>query len=80
MDSSIPPEFGKTGCVEIAAGRTNPAAHNYGWFAAKSAFEYAASQSSLAAATSADWWLDVETANSWSTDTAMNVVDIQGPH
>ena len=53
-------------------------AYNYGWFAAKAAFEYAASQSSLAATTSAEWWLDVETANSWSTDTALNVVDIQG--
>jgi hypothetical protein len=53
-------------------------AYNYGWFAAKSAFEYAGSQASLAAATNADWWLDVETANSWSTDTALNVVDIQG--
>jgi hypothetical protein len=24
------------------------------------------------------WWLDVETANSWQTDTAMNVADLEG--
>ena len=24
------------------------------------------------------WWLDVETANSWQTDTTMNVADLQG--
>jgi hypothetical protein len=53
-------------------------AYNYGWFAAEAAFEFAASQSNLAAATNADWWLDVETANSWSSDAALNVVDIQG--
>jgi hypothetical protein len=53
-------------------------AYNYGYFAAAGAFDYAASQSSIAAATSADWWLDVETANSWSTDTSLNMADIRG--
>ena len=27
---------------------------------------------------SALWWLDVETANSWSSDTTLNVEDVQG--
>lgn len=53
-------------------------AYNYGFHAAGSAMEYAASQTSDAAATGAAWWLDVETANSWSTDQSLNVVDIQG--
>jgi hypothetical protein len=29
-------------------------------------------------AASTEWWLDVETANSWSDDPALNVVDLQG--
>ena len=24
------------------------------------------------------WWLDVETANTWQTDTTMNAADLQG--
>lgn len=53
-------------------------AYNYGYHAARNAFEHATSQSSASAATTAAWWLDVETANSWSTDQSLNVRDIQG--
>jgi len=60
--------------------RTNEAgcAYNYGFHAARDAFEYASLQSSVSAATTAAWWLDVETMNSWSTDHSLNVRDIQG--
>ena len=54
-------------------------AFNYGFHAARVAFEYASLQSSVSAATTAVWWLDVETTNSWSnTDHSLNVRDIQG--
>lgn len=61
-------------------GTTNETgcAYNYGFHAAMDAFEYASLQSSVSAATTAVWWLDVETTNSWSTDHSLNVRDIQG--
>jgi hypothetical protein len=53
-------------------------AYDYGWNAAQDSFSRAAAISSSAAHT-APWWLDVETANSWSsTDLATNRADLQG--
>ena len=49
-------------------------AYNYGWNAASHAVAYAASQG----ANATSWWLDVETANTWSTNLAANRADIQG--
>ena len=49
-------------------------AYNYGWNAARHAFTYATSQHAVATI----WWLDIETANTWSTDLAANNADIQG--
>lgn len=51
-------------------------AYNYGWNAAQHALSYATTQSSAAA--TAAWWLDIETGNTWSTNTAVNNADIQG--
>lgn len=51
-------------------------AYNYGWNAADHAFAYAAAQTGHAS--SAVWWLDVETANTWSSDVTVNNADIQG--
>lgn len=51
-------------------------AYNYGWNAASHAFTYVAAQTG--AATGARWWLDIETANTWSTTVALNNADIQG--
>ncbi len=51
-------------------------AFNYGYNAAAHAFAYALRQTGAAARHS--WWLDVETTNSWSADTALNVADILG--
>jgi hypothetical protein len=54
-------------------------AYDYGWNAAQDSFNKAASASSLSAASTAPWWLDVETANSWSsTDLSTNRSDLQG--
>ena len=52
-------------------------AYNYGWNTAAHAFAYASSQAGASAATSHGWWLDVETANSWSADTSLNTVTIK---
>jgi hypothetical protein len=49
-------------------------AYNYGYQMALAAHTYAASQ----AASSSTWWLDVETANSWTRDTAENTSALQG--
>ena len=47
-------------------------AHNYGWNAADYAYRAALPY------TASVWWLDIETANSWSGQTAINVATIQG--
>ncbi len=49
-------------------------AYNYGYNAAASSFAYATQQG----ATSNLWWLDIETANSWSSKTAVNDATVQG--
>jgi len=51
-------------------------AYNYGWNAADHAFTYAIAQTG--AASSGAWWLDIETANTWSTNVSVNDADIAG--
>jgi hypothetical protein len=57
-------------------------AYDYGWNAAKHSWETAVQAyatlglSGSPAAT--HWWLDVETSNSWRTNTALNVAALQG--
>jgi hypothetical protein len=53
-------------------------AYDYGWYAAQDSFSRAAASAGNTAASAAPWWLDVETANSWSTDTSTNSADLQG--
>lgn len=48
-------------------------AYNYGYNAAQEAETYARSIASVSS-----WWLDVETANYWSSNTALNAQVIQG--
>jgi hypothetical protein len=50
----------------------------FGWSAAQDAFARATEVVGSDTAAAAEWWLDVETANSWSDDTMLNVVDLQG--
>lgn len=61
--------------------------YDYGWEAAADSYQNAVEAyiqlgESSAGATQTpqpnDWWLDVETANSWETNTANNVADLQG--
>jgi hypothetical protein len=71
-----------------AAGSTSPqpcdgswsagCAFDYGWLAAQDSFSMAVAVAGPSAARSAPWWLDVETANSWSTDPSTNRRDLQG--
>jgi hypothetical protein len=52
-------------------------AYDYGWSAAEDAYARARSLAGDTAALS-PWWLDVEAANSWSSDTTANTADLQG--
>src|SRR4051794_31345170 len=53
-------------------------AYDYGWNAAADAFKRAVAVAGTPKAQVAPWWLDVEAANSWTTDTVANRADIQG--
>ena len=51
-------------------------AYNYGYNAAEAAYTYATDLSP--AVTSSSWWLDIETSNSWSSNTSLNQYTISG--
>lgn len=64
-------------CPASDATSTAPTAcegYNYGYNAAKDAYNYAQS----AKVSSRLWWLDIEEANSWSPDVVVNDATIQG--
>ena len=64
-------------CPTQGASGAEPTAcegYNYGFNAAKDAYAYAKDH----AVTSALWWIDIEEANSWSPNTAVNDATIQG--
>lgn len=71
-DSSTSPYY--TQALATCNGDVFCAAYQYGYSAAQDAFAYASSQG----VTSAKWWLDVETANTWSGDVAQNQRSLQG--
>jgi hypothetical protein len=52
-------------------------AYDYGWLAAQDAYARARSVAGDGANLS-PWWLDVETANSWSDDHVSNAADLEG--
>jgi hypothetical protein len=58
------------------AGDNNCLAYNYGYNAAQDALNYATAQG----ARSSTWWLDVETSNSWNSDTTQNRNSLQGSY
>jgi hypothetical protein len=60
-----------------AASTTDPGcAYDYGWHAAADALTTEAKN--IPNAATLDWWLDVETANSWNGDGTSNAADLQG--
>ncbi len=58
------------------AGDNNCLAYNYGYNAGATAYNAATSASEH----SSTWWLDVETSNTWSSDTVQNQNSIQGEY
>jgi hypothetical protein len=64
------------------ADDSSACAYDYGWNAATDSLQDAADAYSTLGLTdvpaSAVWWLDVETSNSWRTDTALNISALQG--
>jgi hypothetical protein len=57
-------------------GDANCTAYNYGSNAAKDAIAYANAQG----ISSTKWWLDVETSNTWSSNTLQNQKSLQGEY
>jgi hypothetical protein len=53
-------------------------AYDYGWLSAQDAYNRALLVVGAPAAAQYPWWLDVETANSWSTDLPANASTVQG--
>ena len=68
------PATPKTDCDPLMSEDLS-CAYDYGWNAAAEAMAWAGSQTGTSAGA---WWLDVETANSWSSNTAVNNADLQG--
>ncbi len=56
----------------------NDCSYVYCWNAAQDSFNDAVSAAGTTVAKSAQWWLDVESANSWTRSYAANIADIQG--
>jgi hypothetical protein len=52
--------------------------YDYGWNAAANSFADAVNATPSGVPTAAQWWLDVESANTWSSDRTANTADIQG--
>jgi hypothetical protein len=65
-----------TSPLVCAATDANCLAYNYGYNAALDSLSYAKSQG----VSSTTWWLDVETANSWSSDVNQNRSSLQGSY
>jgi hypothetical protein len=59
-----------------ATGDNNCLAYNYGYNAGL----YAINAAQSAGVSSATWWLDVETANTWNSDVVQNQNSLQGEH
>jgi len=59
-----------------ATGDSNCLAYNYGYNAGLYALSYAKSQN----VRSSIWWLDVETGNTWNSDTTQNRNSLQGEY
>lgn len=68
--------YGQAGPLACSPGDEGACAYDYGYNAARRAFDYA--QTQTGAAGTRDWWLDVETSNSWSGDHGLNLAALQG--
>lgn len=68
------PRIATGGAGNCAPTDTYCQAYNWGF----NASEYSLSKAGAAQATTGLWWLDIETANTWSSDTFANARTIQG--
>jgi hypothetical protein len=66
------------GPLHCAADNDRCRSYNYGYLAAQYAYTYAYLNSLGRTAYTPAWWLDVETANSWSSDTGLNAAVVRG--
>ena len=58
---------------------TPQCSYDYGWNAAADSYQDAVkAYATTGLPSSQQWWLDVETANSWETNTDNNIADLQG--
>jgi hypothetical protein len=53
-------------------------AYDYGWLSAQDAYGRGLGVAGNPTTARLPWWLDVESANSWSSDTSINAADVQG--
>lgn len=85
---TVPRSCNPTGATDLALRDTIDCNYDYGWYAAEDSYLTAvAAYTSLGDVNQSDatatpyenaWWLDVETANSWRTDTTLNAAALQG--
>jgi hypothetical protein len=65
-------------CIDFTTANDRGCAYNYGWNAASDAFTTASGAVGASAAASHIWWLDIETANSWTGTMTANAAAVQG--
>ena len=63
--------------AQANGGGVDQAAYYYGYNAGQAALAYAQSVGEIVQTT---WWLDVESANTWNSDTLQNQQSLQGEH
>jgi hypothetical protein len=78
LNASSTSTYYQTALAEAqASGGAHPAAYYYGYNAGQAALAYATAQGENVKTT---WWLDVETANTWNSDTTQNQQSLQGEY
>jgi hypothetical protein len=78
LNASSTSTYYQTALAEAqASGGAHPAAYYYGYNAGQAALAYATAQGQNVKTT---WWLDVETANTWSSVTTQNQQSLQGEY
>ncbi|HEV2174830.1 MAG TPA: hypothetical protein VGR71_14755, partial [Nitrospira sp.] len=65
-------------CFDSTSASDPGCAYNYGWSAADQAFDVAAAATSQNIAAEEEWWIDVETTNSWDGNFWANGTAIEG--
>lgn len=75
------PNRDSVGCTTTVTGAPDygsACAYVYGYFRAEQAVEWVHEQASGVSPSTVRWWLDVETMNTWQTDTRSNAASLAG--